>query len=97
MDKPNLLAQSALGRDMTNGSPGAGPTPVDPRTTDILRRLKSAEGHVRGVHRMVDEDAYCMDVLNQIVAVERALKKVSGLVLDRHLHHCVTEALYPAG
>jgi DNA-binding FrmR family transcriptional regulator len=42
---------------------------------------------------MVEEDAYCVDVLRQVVAVERALRKVSGLVLDRHLHHCVTAAL----
>ena len=66
---------------------------VDPRNADILRRLKSVEGHVRGVERMVEADAYCMDVLNQILAVQRALKKVSGLVLDRHLHHCVTAAI----
>jgi DNA-binding FrmR family transcriptional regulator len=65
----------------------------DPRNVEILRRLKSVEGHVRGVGRMVEADAYCMDVLNQLLAVQRALKKVSGLVLDRHLHHCVTRAI----
>lgn len=62
-------------------------------TTDIVRRLKSVEGHVRGVQRMVGEGAYCIDVVNQILAVQRALKKVSGLVLDRHLHSCVTGAM----
>lgn len=67
--------------------------PSDPSTADILRRLKSVGGHVRGVERMVGEGAYCIDVMNQILAVQRALKKVSGLVLDRHLHHCVTRAL----
>lgn len=66
---------------------------VDERTTDIVRRLKSVEGHVRGVTRMVDEGAYCVEVVNQIVAVQRALKKVSALVLDRHLHTCVTHAI----
>jgi len=65
----------------------------DERTTDIVRRLKSVEGHVRGVERMVGEDAYCIDVVNQILAIQRALKKVSGLVLDQHLHHCVTSAI----
>jgi len=60
---------------------------------DVLRRLKSVEGHVRGVQRMVAEDAYCIDVVNQIVAIQRALKKVSGLVLDQHLHSCVTDAM----
>ena len=60
---------------------------------DVLRRLKSVEGHVRGVQRMVEEGAYCIDVVNQIVAIQRALKKVSGIVLDDHLHSCVTDAL----
>lgn len=60
---------------------------------DIVRRLKSVEGHVRGIERMVEEDAYCVDVVNQILAVQRALKKVSGLVLDQHLHSCVTHAI----
>ena len=60
---------------------------------DVVRRLKSVEGHVRGVQRMVDEGAYCIDVVNQIVAIQRALKKVSGLVLDDHLHSCVTDAM----
>lgn len=63
------------------------------RDQDILRRLKSVEGHVRGIERMVEEGAYCVDVVTQILAVQRALKKVSGLVLDRHLHTCVTHAI----
>jgi DNA-binding FrmR family transcriptional regulator len=65
----------------------------DPRTDDILRRLRSVEGHIRGVERMVQDDAYCMDVLNQVLAVQRALKKVSAMVLDRHLHTCATSAI----
>ncbi len=65
----------------------------DERQVDILRRLKSVEGHVRGVERMVDEGAYCIDIVNQVLAIQRALKKVSGLVLDQHLHHCVTKAI----
>ena len=63
------------------------------KNDDVLRRLKSVEGHVRGVQRMVEEGAYCIDVVNQIVAIQRALKKVSGLVLDDHLHSCVTDAM----
>lgn len=59
----------------------------------VVRRLKSVEGHVRGVQRMVEEGAYCIDVVNQIVAIQRALKKVSTLVLDDHLHSCVTDAM----
>lgn len=65
----------------------------DDRNREILTRLKSVEGHVRGVGRMVEEGAYCMDVVNQILAVQRALKKVTGLVLDRHLHSCAITAI----
>jgi DNA-binding FrmR family transcriptional regulator len=63
------------------------------QTADIVRRLKSVEGHVRGVQRMVEEGEYCINVVNQITAIQRALKKVSGLMLDEHLHACVTNAL----
>ena len=66
---------------------------TDERTAGIVRRLKSAEGHIRGIERMVEENAYCVDVVNQIHAVQRALKKVSAAVLDRHLHTCVTHAV----
>lgn len=48
---------------------------------------------MRGVQRMVEDDSYCIDVVNQIVAIQRALKKVSGILLDGHLHSCVTDAL----
>ena len=65
----------------------------DEATADILNRLKSIEGHVRGVHRMIEEGDYCMDIVNQILAVQHALRKVNGMVLDRHLHTCVTTAL----
>ena len=57
-------------------------------TSDILNRLKSIEGHVGGIARMVESDQYCVDILNQIVAVQRALDKVNSRVLDRHLHTC---------
>lgn len=60
---------------------------------DILNRLKSVEGHVRGIQRMVDEDAYCIDVINQNLAVQRALERVNTLILERHLQTCVTTAI----
>ena len=46
---------------------------------DVTNRLKSVEGHVRGIQRMVDEDVYCMDILKQIKAVQQALERVSAL------------------
>lgn len=59
----------------------------------IIRRLKSAEGHMRGIQKMVDDDAYCMDIVNQIQAVQAALSKISSVILDRHLHTCVTTVI----
>jgi CsoR family transcriptional regulator, copper-sensing transcriptional repressor len=58
-----------------------------------LRRLKTVEGHLRGVIRMVEEDAYCIDVIRQIQAVEAALNKVSAQILENHLNSCVIEAI----
>ncbi len=58
-----------------------------------LRRLKTIEGHLRGVIRMVEEDAYCIDVIRQIQAVESALNKVSTQILENHLNSCVTTAI----
>ena len=59
----------------------------------IVNRLKSTEGHVRGVIKMVEDGAYCIDIVNQINAVQAALQKISTLVLDKHLHTCVTTAI----
>jgi len=60
---------------------------------DLTNRLKSVEGHVRGIQRMVDEDVYCMDILKQIKAVQQALERVSALTLENHLNTCVTTAI----
>lgn len=66
---------------------------IDETTTNILNRLKSIAGHVRGIERMVENGEYCIDIVNQILAVQRALQKVNGLVLNRHLHTCATTAI----
>lgn len=58
-----------------------------------IRRLKTVEGHLRGVIRMVEEDAYCIDVIRQIQAVEAALNKVSAKILEDHLNSCVITAI----
>jgi DNA-binding FrmR family transcriptional regulator len=60
---------------------------------NTLRRLKTIEGHLRGVIRMVQEDAYCIDVIRQIQAVESALNKVSSHILEDHLNSCVITAI----
>jgi CsoR family transcriptional regulator, copper-sensing transcriptional repressor len=58
-----------------------------------LRRLKTIEGHLKGIIRMVEEDAYCIDVIRQIQAVEAALSKVSAQILEEHLNSCVITAI----
>ena len=60
---------------------------------DLANRLKSIEGHIRGIERMLEEDAYCMDILKQVKAVQQALERVSALTLENHLHTCVTTAI----
>lgn len=60
---------------------------------EVINRLRSVAGHVRGVERMVEDDAYCIDVIKQILAVQSALTKVSNLVLENHLQTCVTTAI----
>jgi len=66
---------------------------MDPTTKNkLLGRLKRAEGQLCAVRRMVDEDAYCVEVLMQIAAVQGALSRVGELLLGSHIQHCVTEA-----
>ena len=58
----------------------------------LQARLRRIEGQVRGLQRLVEEDAYCIDVLTQISAANAALRGVSVLLLDDHLRHCVRDA-----
>jgi CsoR family transcriptional regulator, copper-sensing transcriptional repressor len=59
----------------------------------VLNRLKSVEGHVRGVERMVEDGAYCIDVIRQIQAVQAALNKINAMILDNHLNTCLITAV----
>lgn len=58
----------------------------------LLKRLRRAEGQVRGVHRMVENDEYCIDILTQVSAATKALERVALALLDDHLRHCVASA-----
>ncbi|MCB0078776.1 MAG: metal-sensitive transcriptional regulator [Anaerolineales bacterium] len=62
-------------------------------TTTLLRRLRTIEGHVRAVQRMVEEEAYCIDIIHQTQAIKSALNKVEEQVLADHLQGCVTTAI----
>src|SRR5947207_9133815 len=63
----------------------------------VGRRLRRVEGQVRGLQRMVDEDAYCIDVLTQVSAATKALQAVALQLLDDHLGHCVRDAINAGG
>jgi DNA-binding FrmR family transcriptional regulator len=62
----------------------------------VLARLRSVEGHVRGVIEMVERDRYCIDVIRQTRAIQAALDRVNRLVLEGHLGHCVSRGLRSA-
>jgi DNA-binding FrmR family transcriptional regulator len=67
---------------------------MDPATKkQVVNRWRSIEGHVRGIERMVEEESYCIDVIKQAIAVQRALERVNGLILENHLQTCVTTAI----
>ncbi|WP_329609971.1 metal-sensitive transcriptional regulator [Microaerobacter geothermalis] len=60
---------------------------------DILKRLKKIEGQVRGVHKMVEEDRYCVDILIQLAAIRSATNRVGIALLERHTQGCVRGAI----
>ncbi len=62
-----------------------------------MKRLRRIEGQVRGLQRMVEDDRYCINVLEQVSATTRALQSVSLELLDDHLSHCVLDAARAGG
>ena len=63
----------------------------------LKTRLRRIEGQVRGLERMIDEDAYCIDVLTQVTAATNALQSVAIALMDDHLSHCVADAIASGG
>ncbi|MFR9802735.1 metal-sensitive transcriptional regulator [Pseudonocardia sp. RS010] len=62
-----------------------------------LKRMRRIEGQVRGITKMIESDKYCIDVLTQVAAVNKALEAVALNLLDEHLKHCVTDAVAEGG
>ncbi len=81
----NTFAPSPLGGEIGDGWPM--------QHEDALRRLKTVEGHIRGIQRMVEDEAYCIDVIRQVQAVQAALDKISAQILEGHLHSCLITAV----
>jgi DNA-binding FrmR family transcriptional regulator len=66
---------------------------IYPSHAEQLERLSKIEGQIKGVRRMIEERRYCIDIVSQMKAVEAALKQVQLGVIEKHIHHCVTEAV----
>ena len=60
---------------------------------NALPRLKKIEGQIRGISKMVDNEKYCIDIINQITAAEKALNGVAKIIMKRHVESCVTSAI----
>lgn len=60
---------------------------------DALTRLKKIEGQIRGIMKMVENEKYCIDIINQVTAAEKALKGVSRIIMKRHVESCVASAI----
>jgi DNA-binding FrmR family transcriptional regulator len=69
----------------------------EPGKEALIKRLRRAEGQVRGIQRMVESDTYCIDILTQVSAATKALENVALALLDDHLAHCVAEAAREGG
>lgn len=65
----------------------------DEQKADVVRRLNRIEGQVKGLKRLVEDDTYCVEVMNQISSVHEALRVVGKVLMRNHLQHCVTDAL----
>lgn len=59
----------------------------------ILHRLKIAQGHLKKVQQMVESDEYCIDIIHQSQAIQKALKEVDNLTLENHLNECVADSI----
>ena len=60
---------------------------------EALTRLRRVEGQVRGIMKMVEEEKYCIDIINQVTAAEKALSGVARIVMKRHVESCVSSAI----
>lgn len=63
------------------------------KNQSVLERLKTIEGHIKGIEKMVEADQYCIDIIRQIQAVQSALNKVNSTILDNHLNSCLITAI----
>ncbi|SDY10383.1 DNA-binding transcriptional regulator, FrmR family [Nitrosomonas sp. Nm33] len=66
---------------------------IQPNKEALIKRLNRIEGQVRGVAKMITEDRYCVDILNQVSALQSALDAVAMQLLENHTHDCMQSAI----
>ena len=94
MPRKQSATDSKPANHHNHASSGRKASGVDPTIkTANLRRLRLIEGQVRGLHRMVEEDRYCADIITQVSAVQQALRSVARALMSNHLTHCATQAI----
>jgi CsoR family transcriptional regulator, copper-sensing transcriptional repressor len=92
--KRNTKVEPSCPCGTPEAGPGKGAVSVDPAAkTRNLARLRRIEGQVRGLQKMVENDRYCADILNQVAAVHEALRAVGRELMRNHLKHCATQAI----
>ena len=64
----------------------------DAARNDVIARLRSIAGHLKAVERMIEEDKYCVDVMKQTMAIEKALERIDTVILEEHLATCVADS-----
>ena len=79
--------------DWVTPPPRGGGRSAKMKHSDALHRLKNVEGHLRGIQRMIEDDKYCIDVIQQIHAAQAALNKVTAIILEEHLNSCMITAI----
>ena len=71
---------------------GGGEKIMQEERKKALQSLKTAKGQVEGIIKMIEDERYCVDISNQIMAAQSLLKKANLIILKNHLHHCVKDA-----
>ena len=97
MPKSNRRSSIAC-RTNSSHEEGRRAVAVDPEAKEAnLTRLRRIEGQIRGLHKMVEEDRYCADILGQLSAVHEALRAVGRELMRNHLRHCASKAIRDGG
>jgi DNA-binding FrmR family transcriptional regulator len=99
LPEDNMAKQSNKARgNALSGATERKAVAVDPEIKAAnLARLRRIEGQIRGIHKMVEEDRYCAEVLGQLSAVHEALRGVGRELIRNHLKHCATHAIHAGG